>query len=365
MAGTAGEAAQGVLEAVVRQYWPDYSGTPEAGAAGWNNTTRFVRHGGRKYVLRVYETHRDVDKIRFEHEVLLRLAGEGLTFRTPVPRKTSDGETIVRLADGSGRYACVFEHIEGVTPGDDDRRPLRSFGEAAGELSGALACVRTELPPAYRPYYELEQAYPLCGARETAGFCAQPPAELAGVGAELGRLAEEYAGLLRELGNLRKLPHQLVHGDLNASNLLVEAGAPERIAALLDFEFCTYDVRAMDAAVILSGLPAACEQAPSFEGGPGDAESAAYEAAENADPVLAFGAGFGRSVRLEPAEIEAIPLLMRLRKVDVFLHFLTRYLQGTDGPDVLAEQARVLSRDLDRMVGEEAGLLRRLKRVWS
>jgi len=48
------------------------------------------------------------------------------------------------------------------------------------------------------------------------------------------------------------LPHQLIHGDLNASNALAdEAG---RICAILDFEFVTYDLRVMEAAVFLSDM---------------------------------------------------------------------------------------------------------------
>ncbi|OWA37929.1 aminoglycoside phosphotransferase [Saccharibacillus sp. O16] len=320
------------MEAVIRRYWPDYTGTPEAGAQGWNNTTRFVNHAGGRYVLRVYETHQEADRILFEHEVLLKLAQAGLPYRTPVPLRESGGagETLVRLEDGSGRYACIFAYIEGIRPADDDGRPLYAFGAAAGQLSCALAKVQPERAPAYRPYYELGEAYPLCGLEQVREFCTTPPASLAGVQEQLRLLAEAYAEILREVEHLRHLPHQLIHGDLNASNLLVEAEAPERIAALLDFEFCTHDARAMELAVILSGLP--------------DEEFA----------VQSFLDGFRGEVDLEPAEIDSIPLLMRLRKVDVFLHFLTRYQQGTDSSAVLEEQARSLAGELEKLRAHEA-----------
>ncbi len=336
--GRAGEAAPGVLEEAIRRYLPDYAGTPEAGAKGWNNTTRFVERGGKRYVLRVYETHREADRILFEHEVLLKLAEAGLPYRTPVPLRESGraGQTLVRLEDGSGRYACLFAYIEGMRPADEDTRPMRAFGIAAGKLSRALAEIRPERAPAYRPYYELGEAYPLCGPERVREFCAEPPAALAGVRAQLGLLAEAYAEILRELDHLRDLPHQWVHGDLNASNLLVDAEAPERIVALLDFEFCTRDTRAMDLAVILSGLP------------------------DDEEAVAEFLQGFASELRLQAEEIEAIPLLMRLRKVDVFLHFLTRYLEGTDGPGVLEEQARSLADELTRMRGSEPFTVRSL-----
>lgn len=360
----AAEAAYDVLGETVRKYRSDYAGTPEAGEKGWNNTTRFVECGGERFVLRVYETHRDPDKIRFEHEVLLRLTAAGLTFRTPVPQTTGDGETLVRLEDGSGRYACLFAYIEGTRPADKDLRPLRAFGAAAGELSAALADIRTDRKPAYRPYYELEQAYPLCEPDGVSAFCTAPPAALSAVQSQLSLLSAAYNEISRETKCLRHLPHQLVHGDLNASNLLVGTSEPDSIEALLDFEFCTYDVRAMEAAVILSGLPQTDEQVTDCGATLPSSVEVLRSGTDRADPVFAFGESFRRHVRLEPAEIEAIPLLMRLRKVDVFLHFLTRYWEGTDGPEVLEEQARSLSEDLERMRLEESALIRSLNSIF-
>lgn len=325
MTGRAGKAAEGVLENVVRQYLPQYAGTPEQGAKGWNNTTRFVDHNHERFVLRVYETHQDPEKIVFEHTVLLALTEAGLSFRTPVPLRAAKGETLVRLEDGSGRFACLFGYIEGVRPADEDFRPLRAFGETAGELSAALAVIDPGRQPAYRPYYELGEAYPLCKLERVSGLAADPPAELKQAAPSLIRMAEAYAEILRGLEHLRSLPHQLIHGDLNASNLLVRSSEPEIVEALLDFEFCTYDVRAMDAAVILSGLP------------------------EGEEAIRLFVEGFRKSVMLSDEEIDTIPLLMRLRKVDVFLHFLTRYWEGIDDWTVLEEQASSLSRDLERM----------------
>ncbi|WP_411860631.1 hypothetical protein [Paenibacillus polymyxa] len=40
---------------------------------------------------------------------------------------------------------------------------------------------------------------------------------------------------------------------------------------------------------------------------------------------------------------------MLLRKVDVFLHFLSRFLEGTDQSHVLQEQVKQISADLLRL----------------
>lgn len=67
-------------------------------------------------------------------------------------------------------------------------------------------------------------------------------------------IGEVYEEITDSLHALEEMPHQLVHGDLNASNLLVMDSGHSQVAALLDFELCTLDVRVMEPAVILSGF---------------------------------------------------------------------------------------------------------------
>ncbi|MNP15197.1 hypothetical protein D3C76_1075430 [compost metagenome] len=136
------------------------------------------------------------------------------------------------------------------------------------------------------------------------------------------------------LAGLEQLPQQLVHGDLNESNLLVHREHPDQVAALLDFEFCTLDVRAMEPAVVISGLL----------GHDNEVEA-----------IRRFITGFASRVCLLPDEIAAIPNLMRLRKVDVFLHFLSRFFNHTDEPKILREQVRLLVNDLNQL---------EISRVW-
>lgn len=70
------------------------------------------------------------------------------------------------------------------------------------------------------------------------------------------------------------------------------------------------------------------------------------------DAVHQFCKGFGSKVQLTSEEISAIPVLMTLRKVDVFLHFMTRYLNGTDAPDVLRQQTQSRAADLHRLAND-------------
>ncbi|MEC0183096.1 phosphotransferase [Paenibacillus peoriae] len=313
------------MEAILRRHWPEWNGTLQKRTGGWNNTTYFVKGSGRSGVLRVYDTHRDRDKIEFEHAVLQALSKHSLSFRAPMPMRTVTGETVVQLEKESGKYVCLFDYIEGKSPREQDSSFAYSFGEVTGELSAVLATFKLELAPVYRPYYALQQSYPLCNQEIIREVCLNPPEPLKALHDELRLIGKVYEEIADSLHALEELPHQLVHGDLNASNLLVKDSDHSQVAALLDFEFCTLDVRVMEPAVILSG----------FLGQPQETQA-----------VRDFCQGFCRRIHLSRAEIDAVPVLMLLRKVDVFLHFLSRFLEGTDQPHVLQEQVKQVSADL-------------------
>ncbi|WP_438351774.1 phosphotransferase enzyme family protein [Paenibacillus sp. FA6] len=316
------------MEAMLRMYWPMWSGSIREGVGGWNNTTYFIENKERSSVLRCYDTHRDSEKIEFEHAVLELLQHESLGFKIPVPIKTLTGETIVKVEDGSERFACLFEYIEGVSPKESSAIIAYSFGEVAGELSATLATITPGISPAYRPYYELQNSYPICTREIVFDFCENPSEAFDDLRQELHTLGVAYKEICDSLAGLEKLPQQLVHGDLNESNLLVHGDDTDEVIALLDFEFCTLDVRAMEPAVIISGL---------------------LGHKEEIEAVRQFCTGFGNKVSLFPEEIAAIPVLMRLRKIDVFLHFMSRFFEGTDKPEVLREQVQSLVADLNEL----------------
>jgi homoserine kinase type II len=304
-----------------------------------------VEKGEQRAVLRIYDTHKDRHKIEFEHAVLQKLGTMCLPFKVPLPILTPAGETLIQLGEGNGKFACLFKYIEGSSPSEGDSGFYESLGEATGTLSAVLADVNPELPAAYLPYYELGQSYPLCSRDTLQELYMNPPEPFIDLAQELKILCETFENIEESMGDLKRLPHQLVHGDLNASNLLVETTNPRQVAALLDFEFCTFDVRAMEPAVILSGL---------------------LGHAEERTVIRDFWQGYGRRVRLSGDEIKAIPILILLRKMDVFLHFLTRYLEGTDEAGVLREHVMRLSVEVPQLASDTVRLQETLmEEVWE
>lgn len=305
------------MDQLLAQFLPQGSWSVHVGSSGMNNTTRFVETNEGRYVLRIYETHQDNSKVHYEHSALLTLKDKFLPFYTPEPVRAQSGDTIVRASDG--KIAGLFRFIEGVNPSFHESGQLKSFGLAAGQLTSALEKVQISQPPVYRPYYEIENTHPNCSLEDAIRFCANPPDKFTQYSASLMQIGEQLASFMDSIPMLKQLPHQLIHGDLNASNILVDTEG--RISAILDFEFITEDLRVMELCVCLSDLIRA-----------GERESSLWANVE------AFLTGYGMSIKLVPGEIAVIPLLILLRRLDVFIHFLGRYFDGINKIEVVAEQ---------------------------
>ncbi|MGH3148569.1 MAG: phosphotransferase, partial [Rubrobacter sp.] len=107
--------------------------------------------------------------------------------------------------------------------------------------------------------------------------------------------------------------------DLFRGNVLLLG---DRVSGVLDFEFSSPDLRAMDFAV---GLFAFGVSARNVEGG--------------WPPIEAFAAGYRRRVALSPEEIGALPMLLRLREAVTLVHWAGRLRQGLTTEGELARRS--------------------------
>jgi len=299
------------------------------GSSGMNNTTRIIEAGDRRYILRIYETHRDENKVRFEHDVLQRLqqlsehhAKLRFPYQIPRPVKCRDGGTIARTDEG--KLAALVHYIEGERPKLQFEDQIVSFGRAVAALSRSLAQLDLSSDSAaYPPYYELEHTHPSCTPEVLASFCTNPPPAFEQYHSMLHKLGDWCEAFWKEAPRLRTLPQQLIHGDLNATNMLADVNG--RISALLDFEFVTTDLRLMEAAVCMSDLIVL------------DDEGSVDEARSRAR-MSQFLQGWCELSRMSEEESELLPLLIQLRRVDVFVHFLGRYFDGVDDIAIVQHQ---------------------------
>ncbi|MFC4101142.1 phosphotransferase [Paenibacillus xanthanilyticus] len=283
--------------------------------SGMNNTTRMIYAGDERYVLRVYDNHRDEAIVHVEHAVLLALSGKELGLKVPGPVRNREGSTVTKGPEG--KLAALYHYIEGHRPSPVHPAHIRGLGEAAGKLSSRLAAVQIDARPLYDAYYRFEDTHQaMAGSRlvELAGEQGLLEEE----GARLETMIRLRDDLIEAAGRAARLPHQWIHGDIVFTN---SVALGDRIVGLLDFEFATIDVRAMELAVVLAEFP-----------GP-DTELALYR-------TRLFCEGFGSAIRLNAEEADMLPELMQLRMMDVFLHFAGRLADGADDLEVWRGQIR-------------------------
>jgi Ser/Thr protein kinase RdoA (MazF antagonist) len=307
-----------------------------------NNSTFMVEIDQERYVLRQYETHNDQTKIAFEHEVLAALSRSEFELHVPAPVNLPDNKDATFLvvqdrSSGRSKIVTLFHYREGHNPVWNTPEQLSGLGKAAGKLSSVMAHLSISLAPVYPPYYQIQEAYPLCSPEKLLQLCTSPPDTLMACADDLQNLKIVLPNLFDTLRGMEVLPHQLVHGDLNASNVL--ADSQEGICAILDFEFATRDLRVMELAVPMSDLLTMDKE-----------EAWMWVALEG------LIQGFRQQVSLEPKELSVIPELILLRSLDVVMHFISRLFEGTDEPEVAVQQIRKLRERVDWMKGNEERL---------
>jgi homoserine kinase type II len=250
--------------------------------AGVNNQTYGLRTGAGALVVKRYQTHTRMAALTYEHRLLRLLARPGLPFAVPAPLPTRWGKSFARDVEG---LLAVFPLLAGAAPAPRDPEAAVQVGDALGRLHLALVPWPTRPHPTLHPYGDLERVHP----------DVPDPAALPLVGAD----AAWWRAELDEVrvfadGAYRMLPWQITHGDFAPVNTLFSEG---RLTAVVDFEMAQPDARAIDVASGLYFTLRPWEQAPGWEA------------------LRAFCRGYARHIRLAPAEIAAIPLLVRLRNV--------------------------------------------------
>ncbi|WP_024630142.1 MULTISPECIES: phosphotransferase enzyme family protein [unclassified Paenibacillus] len=336
------DSEQQLISTVLSSYGFTSNWNAQRGRGGMNNSTFMVEINQECYVLRQYETHNDQEKIAFEHEVLSALLRSDLELHVPEPVSLPDDKdaTFLTVQDrltGHTKIVTLFHYREGHNPVWITPDQLIGLGRAAGMLSSVMASLPISLAPVYPPYYQIQEAYPLCSPEKLLQLCTSPPDMLVACADDLQKLKMVLPDLFDTLRGMEVLPHQLVHGDLNASNVL--ADSQEGICAILDFEFATWDLRVMELAVPMSDLLTM------------DKDEAWIWAA-----LEGLIQGFRQQVSLEPKELSVIPELVLLRSLDVVMHFISRLFEGTDEPEVAVQQIRTLRERVDWMKGNEERL---------
>jgi homoserine kinase type II len=300
----------------LRQFWP----IPEPWSIlpitqGVNNLTQVIQTPSGSYILRAYRRDRPLERIRYELHVLKSLRGKAVPFQVPSPIPTVTGELYAVLSE---TILSLSTRLPGSPPPGEHLEQTYAAGEALAELAAALDRLHVEVTSQVMPF-------PLSGDFEAWAGIPIVPANLL---TELPIAKEEQEQVLIFMEETQAsapvlyqtLPQQIIHRDYDQSNILMEG---DSMTGVLDFEFCGPDLRVLDLVYALSQWP-----------------SGLWNTGKEWAVIDAFGRGYSGRQKLTRAELEALPLIFRLRATTGMFFHLGRFAQGAETSEEILERVR-------------------------
>ena len=260
-------------------------------AEGVENTNYFLHTTHGSYILTLYEKRVREEDLPFFLGLMQHLAKKGLN--CPLPVRNRQGEALGRLA---GRPAVIITFLEGIAV----RRPTAQHCAALGGALAKLHLAGQDFGMTRPNALSFDSWAPLFAQAEAQADTVSD------------RLAERTR---RELGALKDvwpqgLPTGIIHADLFTDNVFF-IGA--EVSGLIDFYFACTDAFAYDVAICLNAW--CFEPDGSFNLTKGRAMLAGYQAVRP----------------LEPAEIDALPILCRGSTMRFMLTRLVDWLNVPPG----------------------------------
>lgn len=186
---------------------------------------------GREFVLKIANAAEDPLATEFQIEALLHLESELLLHDDPVnvPRivRTVDGQPSITITSaGKAHIARVMTFLPGRLLADTPASPAlcRRLGACLARLGQAL-CNFDHPGSGHGLLWDMQQALEL---RRIVHHVADN-----GLRQDIANTLDEFEA--RTLPRLKGLRSQVIHGDLNPENVLIDAVDPTRVAGIIDF----------------------------------------------------------------------------------------------------------------------------------
>lgn len=267
--------------AVAEAYGLD--GTVERLSSERDETFLFTGTDGIAFTLKIANPAEDPAMLAFQDGALLHL--ERCAPAVPAPRlmRTRDGAESRTLLTADGpRIMRLLTFLPGElqyrTPASE--RQSRNVGRALAELGQGLEGYDGR-PPAGKLMWDISHTLDLAAVVDKVA----PERR-----AQVERVLAEFERALPTITGLRR--RQIIHNDFNPHNILLDPAAPTEVVGIIDFGDMVHAPLVNDLAVALSY----------------------HLATDNwAARTGAFLEGFLSARRLEPDEIELLPLLTRSR----------------------------------------------------
>jgi Ser/Thr protein kinase RdoA (MazF antagonist) len=281
--------------------------------------------GGSPYILKFANVAEPVEVTDFQNQALLHLAGVGIDFPVPQVVPTTGGDYLLKVTGehGMSHSARLLTWLEGV--------PLQHASGDASVAAQTGTCL-AELGLALRDFEHPASDYPLLWDIRNAGHLREllPYVSDTALQSSLeDRLAHFYDDVRPVLDTLRM---QVVHNDLNPSNMLVAADDASRLSGVIDFGDMVFTQLINDVAV-----------------------AAAYFCRLEEDPyieVVDFLAAYTKTIPLTAAEIDILPDMIIARHLTTVMITHWRASLYPDNRDyILRNEARARN-----MLGKVAGL---------
>ena len=260
-------------------------------AEGVSNSNFLIKTDTGRYILTLYEARTEAAELPFFIALMDHLSARGIT--CPQPIRQTDGTALGMLA---GKPAALVSYLDGVSL----KRPQVSHCREAGEALAGLHLAGQDFAMRRLNDLSVQGWRPLV---ESAGARADEvlPGLQQLIAAELDFLEARWP---------KALPSGVVHADLFPDNVFFLRG---KLSGLIDFYFACTDAFAYDLAICLNAW--AFEPDFSF----------------NVTKARALIAGYQTTRRLEPAEIAALPLLVRGAALRFLLTRLVDWLNVPPG----------------------------------
>ncbi len=273
---------------------------------GFMNLIYKVSTDSEVYYLRIFQSDSQLNNIYREIWITNYIAKHCTSsFTIPTAMKNKSGDFLSAYLD-TGFYACFIPEIPGQHPDITNETDMYASGKALGELNHVLRSLPIDMIADKNPSYaDLLHFHP-----SVTDFiaCVEELSTSSENKQKIRNLYEEMKSMIDVL--YKQLPMQYIHGDYTNGNRLIHNG---KISGILDFEFFCWDVRCMDLAIGLGGGP-----------------SALWESDDTLVNFNAFGKGYMEESPLKEQELLAIPSLIRLRRLAMFIYFMGRYYDGHD-----------------------------------
>ncbi len=260
-------------------------------AEGVENTNYFLHTTQGSYILTLYEKRVREADLPFFLGLMQHLALNGLN--CPLPVNNRRGEPLGRV---SGRPAVIITFLDGIAI----RRPTAQHCGALGAALARLHLAGRDFSM-HRPNALTLEAW--------APLFAQAEAQADTVSSGLAERTRRELAFLEEAWP-RGLPSGIIHADLFTDNVFFIG--PE-VSGLIDFYFACTDAFAYDVAI--------CLNAWCFE----------IDGSFNLTKGRAMLAGYQTVRRLEPGEVEALPVLCRGSAMRFMLTRLVDWLNVPPG----------------------------------